>query len=98
MIESEYQARLIKKLKQMFPGVVVLKNDATYIQGIPDLSIFYKDRYAMLECKTDEHAPTRPNQPYYVELFNEMSFGAFIYPENQEGVLHDLQRTFGVSG
>lgn len=97
MKESEYQARLIKKITQMFPGAVVLKNDPTYIQGIPDLAIFFNEHYAMLECKTSEDAPTQPNQSYYIDLFNEMSFGAFVYPENQEGVLYELQRAFGTA-
>ena len=91
MRENKFQANLIKELKKMFPGCLVLKNDATYIQGIPDLLILYNDRWAALECKKSANEPLRPNQPYYVEKMNDMSFSSFIYPENKEEVLDGLQ-------
>lgn len=92
MTEAKYQSELIKKLRLLFPDCVILKNDPGYLQGVPDLVIFYKDRYAFLEVKVSESAPTRPNQEYYVELFDEMSFAAFIYPSNEEDVLCALER------
>lgn len=98
MRESTYQNKLISKLKEMFPGCEVLKNDEGYLQGVPDLSVFYNDRYAFLEVKASADADERPNQRHHVERFNEMSFAAFIYPENEKKVLDDLQLAFGVSG
>lgn len=95
MKESDFQARLIKKLKGMFPGCIVLKNDAGYKQGFPDLTILYKDHWAALECKRNAKAHHQPNQEYYIRQTDEMSFGRFIFPENEEEVLNDLQRTFG---
>lgn len=92
MQESVYQARLIKELRRRFPGCVVLKNDSGYLQGIPDLAIFYKQRWAMLEVKASARSVSQPNQDYYVELMNELSFAAFIYPENEEEVLDALQQ------
>lgn len=94
MLESVYQSRLIKKLERRFPGCFILKNDSGYRQGVPDLVVFYGERWAMLEVKADEGASHQPNQDYYVELLSEMSFAAFIYPENEEAVLRDLQRAF----
>ena len=93
-LERAFQARLIKELKEIFEGCVVLKNDSSYIQGIPDLLILYKDRWAMLECKKSSSAKKRPNQEYYVDLMDKMSFSRFICPENKEEVLHELQQTF----
>jgi len=93
--ESAFQSRLIKKLKDRFPGCVVLKNDAGYLQGFPDLTVFYKDRWAALECKQSASARHQPNQEYYVNYLNGMSFARFIFPENEEEVLRDLERTFG---
>lgn len=94
MRESAYQNALIRKLKKLFPGCIVLKNDASYIQGIPDLTIFYFDRWATLEVKASENSPEQPNQKHYVDTMNSMSFSAFIYPENEEEVLYHLQRSF----
>ena len=92
--ESSFQAKLIKDLKVIFPGCVILKNDPNYIQGIPDLLVLYKNRWAALECKRDVKSSHRPNQEYYVDLLNEMSYSAFVYPENREDVLDELQHTF----
>lgn len=52
MVESKFQAKLIKEIKKNFPGCVILKNDATYIQGFPDLLVLYKNRWACLEVKS----------------------------------------------
>lgn len=90
--ESDFQKSLIYEIKQRLPGAVVIKLDAHYIQGIPDLLILYKDRWASLECKKSEKATHRPNQEYYVEKMNKMSFSSFIFPENRMEVLNELQR------
>lgn len=91
-LESGFQDGLIKTLKNMFPGCMVFKMDQ--FQGIPDLLILYKDKWASLECKKEHHAARQPNQEYYVELMNGMSFSRFIYPKNKEDVLNDLQQSF----
>lgn len=95
MLERDFQKNLIKEIKKRFPGSIVLKNDPDYIQGIPDLTILYKDKWASLECKRSEKASIRPNQKYYVSKMDEMSFSRIIFPENKEEVLNDLQQTFG---
>ena len=92
--ESQFQASLKKKLYEMFPGCIVMKNDPTYIQGIPDLTVLWNDKWALLECKRESEASKRPNQQFYVNKGRQMSFAAFIYPENEEEVLHDLQQAF----
>ena len=93
--ESQFQARLIQKLKVMFPGCIVLKNDANYIQGFPDLTVLWRERWALLECKRTSEAHKQPNQQYYIDRGNELSFARFISPENEEEVLYDLQQAFG---
>ena len=92
--ESKFQAELIKDLKNRFPGCIVMKNDANYIQGIPDLLVLHRTKWAALECKQDENSKHQPNQDYYVDKMNEMSFAKFIFPENKEEVLNELQSTF----
>ena len=96
-LERLFQADLIKELYAIFPGCLIIKNDANYLQGIPDLSIFWHNRWAMLECKASERSRHQPNQDYYVETLGEMSYAAFIYPENKDHILAELQRSFGAS-
>lgn len=94
--ENVYQAELIKKIESLIPGCFVLKNDPNYIQGIPDLLILYEDKWAMLEVKRSEDDKHRPNQDYYIDRFGEWSYSSFIFPENEEVVLNELQRALGV--
>lgn len=94
MLESRFQANLIKELKMLFPGCIVMKSDSGYLQGIPDLLVLYNDKWASLECKQSAVSKKQPNQEYYVGKMNEMSFSRFICPENKEEVLCDLQQSF----
>lgn len=91
-LESGFQDNLIKTLKHLFPGCMIFKMD--YPQGIPDLLILYGKKWASLENKRDACAEKQPNQDYYVNKMNEMSFSRFIYPENKEEVLNELQQAF----
>lgn len=95
-LERDFQRELIKDLEKRFPGSIVTKLDSSHIQGIPDLLILYKDRWATLECKQNKKASRRPrpNQELYVNKMNDMSFSRFIYPENREEVLSELQQAF----
>lgn len=93
-LERDFQARLIKELKELFVGCIVTKLDAGHIQGIPDLLILYKNKWATLECKKSAGAKRQPNQEYYIRRMDEMSFSRFICPENREEVLHELQQAF----
>lgn len=92
--ESKFQAGLIKELKQRFPGSIVFKNDPNYIQGVPDLLILHHDKWAALECKRSASASKQPNQEFYICELGKMSYAKFIYPENKEEVLDELQQTF----
>jgi hypothetical protein len=94
--EAVYQAQLVKKIQDLFPDCFILKNDPSEIQGIPDILILIKDRWAMLEVKLSKYSPRRSNQQYYIDVFNSMSYAAFVYPENEEQVLNDLQFAFGI--
>lgn len=97
MLESVFKKKLIEKILYEFPGAIVLKADANYIQGIPDNFIFYKDRWAAFEAKRTESARHQPNQDYYISLLNKMSYASFVYPENEEDFLYDIQRAFTTS-
>ena len=96
--ESSFQSGLIRELKARFPGCVVTKLDSAHIQGIPDLLVLNGNRWAALEVKRDARASHRPNQEYYVRRLNDMSFARFIFPENKEEVLNELEQAFGAAG
>lgn len=93
-LERIFQSELIKELRELFPGCIILKNDPTYIQGIPDLLILFEDKWAALEVKKSITASHRPNQEFYVNKMGRMSYANFIYPENKEVVLNELQEAF----
>lgn len=91
-LESQFQKHLIDRLEEMFPGCHIFKQDPFQQQGIPDLLILHRGKWAMLEVKAYEDAEVQPNQPYWVDHFDRIGFAAFIYPENEEEVLNDLQQ------
>lgn len=96
-LENEYKAGLHNRIRDLFPGCYILINDSGYMQGVPDTLVLWREKWAMLEVKRKK--PTRasdfePNQEWYIEEFDRMSFGACIYPENEEEVLYALQEAF----
>ena len=98
MLENTFKTKLIHELYDLFPGCIVLHNDPNDIQGFPDLMVLYKHMWACLEGKKSLREPYRPNQEYYLEVLDDMSFAAMICPENKEAVLFELQRSFAISG
>ena len=94
MLENKFKQKLIKEIEERFPGAIVVHLDPNEYQGIPDLLVLYENKWAALEGKENENARHRPNQEYYVDLMNQMSFARFIFPENKEEVLYELQQTF----
>lgn len=94
--ERKFQSDLIKELKKLFPGCIIMKLDSSYIQGIPDLIVLFGKRWATLECKKSSKTSKQPNQEHYVRIMNSMSFSRFIFPENKEVVLRELEQAFGL--
>lgn len=93
-LESKFQKELMDEIRELYPGCVIVKNDSSYIQGFPDWTIFYQDKYAILEAKREEKAKHQPNQDHYVEKLDRMSFSRFVYPENKDEVLRELDIHF----
>lgn len=93
-LESKFQKELMDEIREQYPGCIILKNDSGYIQGFPDWTILYKDKWAVLETKRSKKAPKQPNQEYYVSQLNSMSFSRIVYPENKEEVLRELSEIF----
>lgn len=94
MVESKFQRELIQDLEEMLPGALIFKNESK--QGLPDLTVLYGEHWALLECKKSRDSHHQPNQDYYVQLADKMSFSRFVFPENKQEVLDDLQYAFGV--
>lgn len=94
MLENRFKTKLVGELEDLFPGCIITHFDPNETQGLPDLLILYGPKWAALEGKKNETASARPNQPYYVDLMNKMSFAAFIYPENKDEVLDALYLYF----
>jgi hypothetical protein len=94
--ERQYQAKVTKKIRNLFPGCMLIKNDPQYQQGIPDWTLLYGDKWGMIEIKASKNAPFQPNQEYYLEVLDDMSFAMVIYPEIEEDMLNALQEAFGV--
>jgi len=94
MTENQYQSKVIKKIERMFPGCIILKTDASYRQGFPDLLVLWEDCWASLEIKISSSSARQPNQDYYIDTLNNMMFAAYIYPDNEEEVLGALQQAF----
>lgn len=92
MREPAYQAELVNRIERMFPGCFIMRNDPSVTQGIPDLLILYGSTWAMLEVKVSWDSDEQPNQQYYVDMFNNMSFAAFIHPQNEDRVLYEMGR------
>ena len=93
MLESVFKKKLINRILREFPGAIVLKADANYIQGITDNFILFEDKWAAFEAKRNMFAPHQPNQDYYVDSLNEMSYASFVYPENEEQFIHEIQQS-----
>lgn len=98
--EREYQPGLIKRIENLFKvkfqvEVYVRKIDIQ--QGWPDLLILAPGFWALLEVKKEEPTSAddfEPNQEWWIEEFDSMSFSACIYPENEQEVLHALKEAF----
>lgn len=91
-LESKFQADLIVELKEVFPGCVVLKNDANYLQGFPDLLVLFNRKWFALECKASESSPYRPNQEWWLDYLDNLSIAFTIYPDNKEEVLRAIKK------
>lgn len=94
MHERDFQAGFIKKVRKLFPGCIILKNDSGYMQGVPDLTILFLRKWAIVEVKRSVNEAYEPNQEWYLDEMNKMSFGRTVYPENEEEILNALQSLF----
>lgn len=94
MKESAFQLKLIKEIESIIPGSIVLKGNSAFIQGFPDLVVLLPNgKWCCLECKKSEDAQHQPNQDYYIDFLNDGGYASFIFPNNKEDILNDIQRS-----
>lgn len=94
MLESNFQAKVIKEIKERMPAAIINKGDSS--QGYPDWIVCYKDKWAALEFKKSENSKRQPNQDFYINIINDWTMAAFICPENKMEVLNEFYAFFGV--
>ena len=95
MKESEFQKKFLDDVRDIFPDALILKNDSSYKQGIPDWSVIVGQKAALLEIKIEKDAHKQPNQKYYInERNNKGGFGRFVYPENKNEVMVEMIEYF----
>lgn len=90
MAERQFQAKLIRELRDL--GFTVWKNqqNATTELGRPDLIVLKGVFWGCLEVKKDRLASHRPFQDAKVSTYDKMSFARFIYPENKDEIIEEL--------
>lgn len=93
MLENKFKTKLIQEIRARLPEAIVLHTNPPP-QGIPDLLVLYKDHWAALEGKKKQDSSHRPNQDYWIDKMNGMSFARFICPENKEAVLDAMEQSF----
>lgn len=81
MNESKLQSEIVRYLKSK--GAIVLKNDANYRTGIPDLSFWHSELCGMIEVKALPSSPYRPLQQITIHKLQDMGvFCEVIHSEN----------------
>ena len=97
MSEATFRTKWLNKFKKLSPDIFIEFADPKRKNGIPDVIIFYKKKYARLETKRSKNASKRLHQQYYIDYFNSQGiYAAFLTPENQEEVYNALRRYFKI--
>lgn len=93
MRENKFQSDLISELETLYPNAIIMKGNR--IQGLPDLIMLEGNRWIALEVKRSANEIHQPNQDYWVEVMHDMSYAAFIFPENHDEILSDITKFLG---
>lgn len=94
ILEKDFQKAFIRQIKIILPNSIAIKNDANYLQGFPDWTVIDGPRVYVFEAKAFKNANRQPNQEYYINTINNAGgFARFVYPENMQEVLDEIQRS-----
>lgn len=93
--ETDFKNGLYNEIRAKFPGSEVVPNDAGYIQGFPDATVYLPNgKYVLLEGKRTSNSARQPNQDYYVNESPLCNNAMFVYPENKKEVLQEIERRY----
>lgn len=90
---SGFKTKFIRNLKVRFPNCVVLLTDPQYLQGVPDILMLLEDTWFAFEVKATKTSSRRPNQEWWIDILNRQSYASFVYPENEEEVIREVQQS-----
>ncbi len=94
MLESEFKEIVKDEIRDRFPDLD-LDFVTTISRSMPDMIILAPACYwAALEFKRSKNSPHRPNQDHHIERLRKKGYATFVYPENLEVVLDELEILF----
>ncbi len=95
MLESKFKKRTERRIRKRLQRVkIYIVKSSTEVRSAPDLFILGSGMWAALEFKKHKDADRQPNQEHIIDYLDNMSYATFVYPENVEGVLDDLEELF----
>ncbi len=95
MLESEFKKRTIQRIKDRLPSLDLdFINTKPFNRSMPDTFVIGPWCWAALEFKRSEDADQQANQDYHIERLNRKGYARFVFPENVEEVLDDLEAVF----
>jgi len=96
MLESAFKKNFITELNvRLAPIDLEYIHTRSHNRSFPDLLILGPgSTWAALEFKAAEEADHQPNQAWYINRLNHWAYATFMYPENREEVLGDLEKLF----
>lgn len=94
LLESKFKKDTIRRISRKFSKLDLDFIDTSMYRSVPDTFIIAPYVWAALEFKRSEDAPQRPNQNHHIERLNRKGYASFVFPENVEEVLNDLEVLF----
>ena len=96
MLESEFKKYTKNRIIDRFPNLDldIIDINAYNFRSMSDLVILGPEVWAALEFKRSKDSSHRPNQDYHIARLNKKGYATFVYPENLEEVLDELEVLF----
>ena len=89
--EADFQSKFISWARKQGFKCFKQQMNATTRAGTPDCFLFLEGWWGWIEFKKSKNAKKRPGQQQNVDWANENSWGAFVYPENEDEIKEYLK-------